>query len=611
MRVAGVAGRTVSITVRFADFTTITRSRTIPEATDVTQEIYRAAVRLYDALGLQRARLRLVGVRVEGLVPRSAVHRQGVLGERERGWPDADRAVDRATRRFGTAAVRPASLLDREERHPGRLADLSGLNLRNTASKARDPCLHLALSTRCAPARPDHCGGIGATLRRGVATARADGARPRRGGPQVRLHPARHLAAPLGPPPRDRRRRRLRARHRDAHGRRDERRPPHRVRDRHRRLRGHARLGHGGADRDPRPAARHPGRPSLGDAPLARLHRHRRRPQPGPPPPPRLAPAAPPAPSWSGSKSGGVAAANRAACSSARSCSFARGPGPSSRSSHLTVTASVSRPRRAAYPKVSGLIPTPRSAGRPRLGPRAASAARLGRAGYPHVVDAPAPGHGRLLRGDLARTAYVDPAHEHRPRPPDRDPAGAPVGAAVQRLHTGLHLGPPGAGLAAVGAGVAQPLQRVDDPVEREDGVRVGLRAAPGAIGGELVPAAHRTAAPAPRGSARGSGAGARAAAGRARCRAAPPTPPRGRGARAARAAAGAGCAGRARRATTSRTRTMPPTTQTHGNPPSAAWSSFWSWVAPSGWASRGVARRHRVLGAGARRRGHARRRRR
>ena len=69
MRAAGVAGRTVTITVRFADFTTITRSRTLPEATDVTQEVYRAAVRSYDALGLQRARIRLVGVRVEGLVP--------------------------------------------------------------------------------------------------------------------------------------------------------------------------------------------------------------------------------------------------------------------------------------------------------------------------------------------------------------------------------------------------------------------------------------------------------------------------------------------------------------------------------------------------------------
>lgn len=111
MRVAGVAGRTVSLTVRFADFTTITRARTMRESTDVTQEIYRTAVALYDALGLQRARLRLVGVRVEGLVPRATVHRQLVLGERERGWSDADRAVDRASRRFGGTAVKPASLL--------------------------------------------------------------------------------------------------------------------------------------------------------------------------------------------------------------------------------------------------------------------------------------------------------------------------------------------------------------------------------------------------------------------------------------------------------------------------------------------------------------------
>jgi DNA polymerase IV len=111
MRVAGVAGRTLTITVRFADFTTITRSRTLGEATDVTQEIFREAVRSYDALGLQRARIRLVGVRLEGLVPRERVHRQLVLGQRDHGWSEADRAADRITRRFGSDAVRPASLL--------------------------------------------------------------------------------------------------------------------------------------------------------------------------------------------------------------------------------------------------------------------------------------------------------------------------------------------------------------------------------------------------------------------------------------------------------------------------------------------------------------------
>jgi DNA polymerase-4 len=111
MRTARVAGRTVTLKVRFADFTTITRSRTRGEATDVTQEIYQTASELFVGLGLQRARIRLVGVRVEGLVPRETVQRQLVLGERERGWSEADTAVDRATRRFGHSAVRPASLL--------------------------------------------------------------------------------------------------------------------------------------------------------------------------------------------------------------------------------------------------------------------------------------------------------------------------------------------------------------------------------------------------------------------------------------------------------------------------------------------------------------------
>src|SRR4051794_17400498 len=111
MRSAGVAGRTVTLKVRFADFTTITRSRTLADATDVTGEIHATAAALYDALGLQRARIRLVGVRVEGLMPRERVQRQLVLGARDRGWAEADRAADAAALRFGRGAVRPATLL--------------------------------------------------------------------------------------------------------------------------------------------------------------------------------------------------------------------------------------------------------------------------------------------------------------------------------------------------------------------------------------------------------------------------------------------------------------------------------------------------------------------
>jgi DNA polymerase-4 len=111
LRAGGHAGRTVSIKIRFADFKTITRARTLAEPTDVAKEIYAAAGDLYDALGIGRSPLRLVGVRVEGLVPADSVPHQLALDEREVGWRQAEQAADRAGARFGAGAVRPAALL--------------------------------------------------------------------------------------------------------------------------------------------------------------------------------------------------------------------------------------------------------------------------------------------------------------------------------------------------------------------------------------------------------------------------------------------------------------------------------------------------------------------
>jgi DNA polymerase-4 len=119
LRAAGQVGRTVSIKVRFADFTTITRAKTLREATDVGRVVYDTALGLYEALGLERARLRLVGVRVEQLSAADRAPRQLLLGERETGWREAEEAVDRAARRFGAGAVRPAALVDRDAK-PGR-----------------------------------------------------------------------------------------------------------------------------------------------------------------------------------------------------------------------------------------------------------------------------------------------------------------------------------------------------------------------------------------------------------------------------------------------------------------------------------------------------------
>jgi DNA polymerase IV len=112
LRAAGCVARTVSVKLRLASFKTITRSKTLAEPTDVAREIYATAVALYEGSGLdRRARLRLVGVRAAGLRPAAGAARQIAFDDRAVGWREAERAVDRIARRFGSDAVRPASLV--------------------------------------------------------------------------------------------------------------------------------------------------------------------------------------------------------------------------------------------------------------------------------------------------------------------------------------------------------------------------------------------------------------------------------------------------------------------------------------------------------------------
>jgi DNA polymerase-4 len=111
LRRARLAGRTVTLTVRFADFATITRSRTLRDPTDLAHDITAAATVLLDALGLQRARVRLIGLRVSSTVPAAEAARQLGLLDRPVGWREAERAVDAAVARFGSGALRPATLI--------------------------------------------------------------------------------------------------------------------------------------------------------------------------------------------------------------------------------------------------------------------------------------------------------------------------------------------------------------------------------------------------------------------------------------------------------------------------------------------------------------------
>jgi len=117
LREEGYAGRCVTLKLRFADFSTLTRRHT----DDPTQDgllIYRRACALLERIPLRQP-VRLIGLSVSGLGPAAA-------GQLSLLQPDPARrerlaqAMDRVTARFGEDSLRPASLLrkDRRARRP-------------------------------------------------------------------------------------------------------------------------------------------------------------------------------------------------------------------------------------------------------------------------------------------------------------------------------------------------------------------------------------------------------------------------------------------------------------------------------------------------------------
>jgi DNA polymerase-4 len=113
LRKAGLVGRTVTLKLRYGDFRTVTRSRTLGEPTDVARRIYDEASDALTELVGDGARVRLIGVRAEHLKPSGT---GAMLWDPDEEWRDAERTIDEVTAKFGRGAVRPATLVRREER---------------------------------------------------------------------------------------------------------------------------------------------------------------------------------------------------------------------------------------------------------------------------------------------------------------------------------------------------------------------------------------------------------------------------------------------------------------------------------------------------------------
>ena len=107
----GLAGRVVTLKLKRADFTLITRRHALRDATQMADRIYRTARDLFDQLG-DRGPYRLLGCGLSELCPEAQADLSGdLLDPQAARRSGAERASDAIRRRFGADAIRKGRAL--------------------------------------------------------------------------------------------------------------------------------------------------------------------------------------------------------------------------------------------------------------------------------------------------------------------------------------------------------------------------------------------------------------------------------------------------------------------------------------------------------------------
>ncbi|MFJ7262249.1 hypothetical protein ACIQV2_19060 [Streptomyces globosus] len=110
LRARGQVCRAVSLTVRCADRTGLTRTRTLAEPTAHSADLTAAAYALYAALGLQRVRVRALSLRVEELAPAERAAHQLSFDPEDEKARRLEAVADRVRARFGPHAIARGTL---------------------------------------------------------------------------------------------------------------------------------------------------------------------------------------------------------------------------------------------------------------------------------------------------------------------------------------------------------------------------------------------------------------------------------------------------------------------------------------------------------------------
>jgi len=115
MRRDEVRGSTVSLKVKYSDFTQIIRAATLPEPTDDSMEIYSTACRLLKKTAVGKRPVRLLGISLSQLSFREG-EKQLMLFDQDKGYQkrkNLNTALDSICDKFGEKSIRPATLISK------------------------------------------------------------------------------------------------------------------------------------------------------------------------------------------------------------------------------------------------------------------------------------------------------------------------------------------------------------------------------------------------------------------------------------------------------------------------------------------------------------------
>ncbi len=113
-RKKGYKSRTVTLKIRFKNFTTLNKSTTLENPTNIDEIIFKEIIKLLEKINIRKGGVRLLGVKLSKLTSNHAMKQLSLLGEKEDKLEQLTQSLDKIREKYGKKAVNRASLLSKE-----------------------------------------------------------------------------------------------------------------------------------------------------------------------------------------------------------------------------------------------------------------------------------------------------------------------------------------------------------------------------------------------------------------------------------------------------------------------------------------------------------------